>query len=181
MIFTNVVARWPGSSHDATIFNCCKVKNIMERQSGLYSDCFILGDSAYPQKSYLMTPLLNPNGTAEQLYNESQIRSRGVIEKAFGILKRRFPILAYGARLKLSTVLTIIIATCTLHNILRQNNILEDPPESLDFNNEDLERVINAGQIDVDHSSRQNNARTNSSNLNMQKRMNLINDYFGRL
>jgi len=35
----------------------------------------VLGDSAYPTKP-LFTPLLNSQGLAQQLYNESHIRTR---------------------------------------------------------------------------------------------------------
>jgi hypothetical protein len=45
------------------------------------------------------TPLLNPGTPAKQLDNESHIRTRNVAERLFGVLKRRFPILAYGCRL----------------------------------------------------------------------------------
>lgn len=38
-----------------------------------------------------MTPLLQTHNRAEELYNESQIRTRNVIERVFGVWKRRFP------------------------------------------------------------------------------------------
>lgn len=64
-----------------------------------------------------MTPLLNPITQAEQLYNESQIRTRNPIERTFGVLKRRFPILALGIRLKITKVEKLVVATAVLHNI----------------------------------------------------------------
>jgi hypothetical protein len=70
----------------------------------------VLGDGGYPNKSYLFTPLLNPVTPPEQHYNESHIRTRNCIERCFGVLKRRFPVLAYGCRLKIETTMTIIVA-----------------------------------------------------------------------
>ena len=77
----------------------------------------ILGDSEYDLKNYLLTPIADPQTQPERLYNEAQIRTRNSIERLFGVWKRRFPILAYGCRLKLSTILAVIPATAILHNI----------------------------------------------------------------
>lgn len=95
----------------------------------------IAGDSGYPVRNYFFTPLLNPNGRAQELYNESLIRTRNSVERAIGLWKRRFPIMAYGARLKLRTVKTIIIATAVLHNIAIDMNEPEPPlPEEINAN-----------------------------------------------
>ncbi|XP_066603005.1 putative nuclease HARBI1 [Prorops nasuta] len=66
--FMDIVARWPGSSHDATIFNNSVIKARFE--SGEFGNGLLLGDSGYPNMPYLMTPLTNPNTPAEILYNE---------------------------------------------------------------------------------------------------------------
>ena len=116
---TDIVARWPGSAHDSTIFNNSRLRGTFEEQT--YGDALILGDSGYPIKSYLMTPLLHPRTPAEQLYNESHIRTRNLIERLFGIWKRRFPILSLGLRFQLNKVMQVIVATAVLHNISRQN------------------------------------------------------------
>lgn len=91
MEITNVVARWQGSVHDSTIFNSHLRANF---EDGAYGNGLLLGDSAYPSKQYFVTPLLNLQTAAERLYNESHIRTRNIIERLFGIWKRRFPILA---------------------------------------------------------------------------------------
>ncbi|PSN41325.1 putative nuclease HARBI1 [Blattella germanica] len=128
---TNIVARWPGSVHDATIFNNSKLRAQFE--SGAYVDSLLLGDSGYGIKSYLMTPLLAPNTPAEALYNASQIRTRNVVERLFGVWKRRFPILSIGIRIKLTTAQLIIVACAVLHNIARD---MKDPePDIVQENN----------------------------------------------
>jgi hypothetical protein len=76
--------------------------------------CLVVGDSGYANTNFLLTPLLRPRTPAEQLYNESHIRTN-VVERCFGVLKRRFPILANGCRLQSNKVLIIIVATSVLH------------------------------------------------------------------
>ncbi|XP_023312350.1 putative nuclease HARBI1 [Anoplophora glabripennis] len=64
-----------------------------------------------------MTPLHNPILPEENLYNESHIRTRNVVERSYGMWKRRFPILRLEMRLKMETIQTIIVATAVLNNI----------------------------------------------------------------
>ncbi|KAK4884252.1 hypothetical protein RN001_000523 [Aquatica leii] len=122
----NVVARWPGSVHDATIFRHSNIYNRFE--NNLYENCILIGDNGYFNTNYLLTPLLQPITPGQQLYNESHIRSRNCIERCFGVLKRRFPILAYGCRLHINTLLTIIIATSVVHNIALEMGDIQPPP-----------------------------------------------------
>lgn len=121
--FTDIVARWPGSVHDSTIFNNSRIRALFE--AGTFGDGILLGDSGYPLRSYLITPLLNPRSRAEQLYNESHIRTRNIIERTFGIWKRRFPVMALGLRFqKVENILPVIVATAVLHNIARRGGDL---------------------------------------------------------
>lgn len=102
-----------------------------------------IGDSGYPVLKYLMTPLLNPNSQSEQLYNESHIHTRNTVERCFGVIKRRFPILAYGIRMKkIDTIMAIITSTFILHNIAIQFNV-----EIPDIDgNDPLSLLINNGK-----------------------------------
>lgn len=79
----DIVVRWLGSIHNSTIFNYSRIKSLFETDR--FDDGLLLGDSGYPNLSYLMTPLLNPTTPAEHLYNEAQIRTRSKIERCFGI------------------------------------------------------------------------------------------------
>ena len=60
------VARWPGSTHDSRIL----------RNSSLFEEFeeggargYILGDSGYPCKPWLLTPMLRPVTAQEEAYN----------------------------------------------------------------------------------------------------------------
>ncbi|CAH1997780.1 unnamed protein product [Acanthoscelides obtectus] len=69
-----------------------------------------------------MTPLNTTTTPAEELYNESIIRSRNVIERSYGVWKRRFPCLAMGLRVHLDTAQAVTLGTAVLHNIAYPNN-----------------------------------------------------------
>lgn len=137
MKIQNIVARWPGSVHDSTIFENSRLKAQMET---MFRNSFILGDSGYAVENYLMTPLANPTTRAENLYNESLIRTRNVVERSYGIWKRRFPCLSMGIRTKIETTLKIIVATAILHNIAIDMNVenpVHDPNIAhVEWNNE---------------------------------------------
>lgn len=118
--FIDIVARWPGSAHDSTIFNNSRIRALFE--AGTFGDGILIGDSGYPLRSYIMTPLLNPRTRNDQLYNESLIGTRITIERTFGVWKRRFPILALGSRFqKIDSIMAMIVATAVLHNICRKS------------------------------------------------------------
>ncbi|XP_028177738.1 putative nuclease HARBI1 [Ostrinia furnacalis] len=125
LIFQDIVARWPGSSHDSMIFANSSAKFHFE--NGEFGNGIVLGDSGYEQTNYLLIPFQNPNTPAQSLYNESQIRTRNVIERCFGAWKRRFPVLSIGLRCKLPLAQDVIVACAILHNLARMKNE-EEPP-----------------------------------------------------
>lgn len=86
MTIIDLVARWPGSTHDARIL----------RESALYQDFeaervngLLLGDSGYPLKRWLMTPLIAPRTAQEHNYNRKHTSTRNIVERCIGVLKRR--------------------------------------------------------------------------------------------
>uniref|UniRef100_A0A1B6MNX0 DDE Tnp4 domain-containing protein n=1 Tax=Graphocephala atropunctata TaxID=36148 RepID=A0A1B6MNX0_9HEMI len=114
LLFRNVVARWPGSTHDSHIFTSSRLKQDFE--NGLFGNGVLVGDSGYACTNYLIPPLDNPILQEEQLYQESQIQTRNPIERCFGVWKRRFPVLALGIRLKVDGLENVCVATAILHN-----------------------------------------------------------------
>lgn len=129
LFILDVICRWPGSVHDTTIFNDSHLRADFER--GVYGSDLLLGDSGYPCRKYLLTPFLQPTSDSERKYNEAQIATRNPIERCFGVLKRRFPCLSMGLRVKLDTVMNIIVACAILHNLaISHNDIMDDLPET---------------------------------------------------
>lgn len=114
----NIVARWPGASHDQTIFNASHLKRRLE--AGEFANYLIVADSGYRNTTYMVTPFLPNaiNSPEKELFNISQIRTRNVVERSYGIWKRRFPVLSTGIKLrKMETVMGVIVACAILHNI----------------------------------------------------------------
>lgn len=110
----DIVARWYGSAHDSRIFRESRVNARFEEGelSGL-----LLGDSGYPCLPYLMVPFLCPANQEQRAYNTALRRTRMKVECSIGVLKRRFPCLHFGMRLKRRTLLSVIVACAVLHNI----------------------------------------------------------------
>lgn len=65
MKFINIVARWPGATHDQTIFNNSHLKIKLER--GECDNFIIIGDSGYRNTLYLATPFVNPDTDLKNL------------------------------------------------------------------------------------------------------------------
>lgn len=63
-------------------------------------------------------------------YNIILNRTKGIVERTFGIWKRRFPCLSKGLSTKLLTSTTIVVACAVLHNLsLILNDKLEEDDE----------------------------------------------------
>lgn len=112
----------------------------------------------------------NPVTPAEQLFNESQIRTRNPVERTFGISKRRFPILAMGIRCKLDKLEAIVVATAVLHNTAMILN--EELPPA---NAEEEEAIQFVNDVEV------LNIRDIAGGINTIVRNQLVNEYFNRL
>ena len=119
--FYNVVARWPGSVHDSRVFRNSQICRSLE--TGEYPG-HLLGDSGYPCRKYLLTPLQNPQSLQEERYNVSHIRTRNTVERAFGVLKKRFAYLGKVMRTSQDTTKAIIVACFVLHNLAVATNII---------------------------------------------------------
>ncbi|XP_029672386.1 putative nuclease HARBI1 isoform X2 [Formica exsecta] len=126
--FLDLVARWPDGLVQPMIFNASRIH--ARFINGEMGDALLLGDSGYACSNFLLTSLLETHTQAEQLYNESQIRTRNVIEKSFGVWKRRFAALAFGLRIKPLTAQAVIMATAVLHNVARDE---AEPDPLADF------------------------------------------------
>lgn len=117
---------------------------------------FYLGDSGYALRTYMLTPILNPEpapDTPEARYNERQISTRSIVERCNGLLKMRFRCLLKHRVLhyKPNVASKIINACAVLHNMCISYNVPE-PNEELEFDLLGLfedENVNNAQNVDL--------------------------------
>lgn len=138
-----------GCASDATIFNHSELKETFENGSiGLpaadplpHDDqpmpYFIVGDDAFPLRTWLMKPYSRRNLTdAERIFNYRLSRSRRIVENAFGILGNRFRCLLTTMQQTPPAVETIVLGCCCLHNVMRlrypafQNAALDQEDEN---------------------------------------------------
>ncbi len=142
-LFTNVVARWPGSTHDSYILRNSELFATFERGD---LKGIVLGDSGYPVKCWLMTPLAESQTPAERRYNGSQKKTRVVIECAIGRLKKRFNFLHQEVRMSLDNLPAAIVSCVVLQNIIIKEKIKERVFERYGYQEEDEEE--DAGEDD---------------------------------
>ena len=109
---TNIVARWPGSTHASRFFENSKIADKL-RDGAI--DGILVGDIRYACKAYLKTPILKPKNARDVRYNTAHRCTRCFIERCFGLLKQRFSCLHLGLRTALANTLVIIVATAVLH------------------------------------------------------------------
>nr|XP_033813652.1 putative nuclease HARBI1 [Geotrypetes seraphini] len=127
----DVCARYPGSTHDAYIVQHCGLHR--RATQGHFNGAWCLGYRGYPQRVWLMTPIVHPHTAAEEEYNRCHRATRSIIERTFGQLKNCFRCLDHsGGQLlyRPEKVAQIFVACCMLHSLaVRKHQPLPDPPQ----------------------------------------------------
>ncbi|XP_030745911.1 putative nuclease HARBI1 [Sitophilus oryzae] len=141
----NVNAQFPGSTHDANIWRHSQISTLMENiyRRDPQNVFFLLGDSGYPTRPWLLTPIQNPTAGPEERFNDRLCSIRATIERCNGVLKNRFRCLLKHRVLHYSPTVAgqIINSCCVLHNMCIANNVPEPPAEQ---ENEDIDYGIYA-------------------------------------
>ena len=127
--YLSVSTGFPGSMHDAHILRLSNFYSLAEDKQILTTPCMdlngtqirplILGDSAYPLKSWLMRPFQD-NGAltpAQRHFNKELSQGRIVVEHGFGQTKGRWRCLDKRIDEDTGRIPHTIIACCVLHNI----------------------------------------------------------------
>jgi hypothetical protein len=142
MTFSYVLCGWEGSAHDGKVLKDAITKNLL-----LPANKYYLGDAGYSLESYCLTPFRgvryhlkewkhaqNKPNTREELYNLRHSSLRNVVERTFGVLKKRWAILKYMPSFSFDIQIELVYACCYLHNWIIINNSNDDEYNILDEN-----------------------------------------------
>ncbi|XP_041979620.1 putative nuclease HARBI1 [Aricia agestis] len=116
----HVDSSFGGASHDSHIFNNSPIKSHLEQLINSGETAYLLGDSGYLQRPYLMIPIANAeDNSPEEHYNKLHATARNSVERAIGVLKGRFRCLLAHRVLHYAPDVAgrIITACCVLHNM----------------------------------------------------------------
>lgn len=139
-----------GRNADGGVFQYCDLYPLLENDSLLPKGGVLVGDDAFPLKTYLMKPYSKVNLTKEEkIYNYRTSRARRIVENGFGILASRFRIFQQNMAVKVPTTIKIVKAACAIHNWLRLTSpTTYTPPSCYDY-----EDIVNATIIQGEWSS----------------------------
>ena len=134
MYFFYVCPCWEGSANDARVLENAELNGFPREENAVY-----LADAGYGLRKGYLTPYrtvryhlreqsqahLKPK-TKEELFNLQHAQLRNVIERAFGVLHRRFHILNTAPEYHLDVQAQLILVLCALHNFIRHRANGED-------------------------------------------------------
>ncbi|XP_052755270.1 putative nuclease HARBI1 [Galleria mellonella] len=125
MEIISVDASYGGATHDSFIWTNHPLRQHLEQLSRNES-IWLLGDSGYALRKYMMTPITNTvPGSQEAHYTSVHVRTRNVIERTIGLLKARFRCLLVHRVLHYApeVAASIVNACVVLHNMTVKSNI----------------------------------------------------------
>ena len=76
------MAQFPGSCHDSYILRMSDLHD--DGDNGQFGNYYLLGDSAYTLRKWIMTPFLYPSTVPEQHYNDAHKTTRCTVERSIG-------------------------------------------------------------------------------------------------
>ncbi|KAL5480800.1 hypothetical protein ACEPAI_9740 [Sanghuangporus weigelae] len=129
MQFMYVLSGWEGSAADSTILDDARKCDFLIPRSKFY-----LGDAGFSASTSVLVPYRgvryhlrewhagnqNPRPqNAKELFNLRHAQARNVVERIFGVFKRRFSIINAAPEYLIETQAALIQALCVVHNIIR--------------------------------------------------------------
>ncbi|XP_059058955.1 putative nuclease HARBI1 [Achroia grisella] len=126
MNITYIDASYGGAAHDNFIWTQSPIKNYLERLNLNGDSCWLLGDSGFTQKAYMMTPILKyEEGSPEEYYTKIHHRTHSIMQRCIVTLKSRWKCLLPHRVLHYNPAKAgkIVNACAVLNNIANSYNI----------------------------------------------------------
>lgn len=127
MTFSYILTGWEGSAHDGRVLNDAKGKGLR-----IFEGKYYLGDAGYGLTRYCLTPYRGVRyhlkewakgnespQNKEELFNLRHSSLRNVIERIFGVLKNRFPLMDRMHKFPFKYQCKLVMIAVMLHNFIR--------------------------------------------------------------
>ncbi len=170
MTFSFVLPGWEGSAHDGRLVESAFHHGLVCPEGKYY-----LGDAGFTNSMSILTPFRGVRyhlkefkrgnrgpQTVHELYNLRHSSLRNVVERTFGVLKRRFRVLRNMNAYAILLQAKIVLACCLLHNFIRMDETSDD----WIFKSVDKEKTPSRGPHRYgNHSAEKRLARINRENI----------------
>lgn len=147
-----VLAGYEGAGHDRKVLRKAVASGTFSVPSGKY----VLGDHAYGDHPDFLTPFRGVRyhlkewasankrpRTPEELFNLRHASLRNVVERLFGVLKKRFKVLVQFNNWPIEAQITMMYSLAALHNFIRRhdafNTVDLDEDDDLDGTSTDID------------------------------------------
>jgi len=157
LTFQFLLAGWEGTAHDGKV-----LRDALSKGFKIPPGKYYLGDAGYALKPYCLTPYHGVHyhlkefakgkdkpRNKEELFNLRHSSLRSAIERTFGIVKKRFPILknmdCTGYNIRIQS--RIVLCCFMVHNFIRVNQGYED---EYDVVEEEVDDWLDACSVDLD-------------------------------
>jgi hypothetical protein len=145
MRFTYILVGWEGSAHDGRVLS-----DALQHGFPLVEGKYYLADAGYSLTPNTLTPYRGVRyhlkewetgnqrpQTKEELFNLRHSMLRNVIERSFGVIKRKFPLLRAMLPYPFDIQVKLVIAAFTIHNFIRESNEKMGPLDRADIDVEE--------------------------------------------
>jgi hypothetical protein len=116
--FTYVNAECTGGCNDAFVWNTCQLKHRLDVLKELPAEFYMISDEGLPCTEYLLTPYGGRVSRAKDSFNFHLSLMRQCIERAFGMLVRRFGIFWRRFEFGMNKWGLVVSVCMKLHNLL---------------------------------------------------------------
>lgn len=126
---------WEGSAHDDRVLEDA----LFSKNFTIPDNKYYLANAGYHNTDYLLCPYRGVRyhlkevalagkkpTTREELFNLRHSSLRNVVERIFGVTKRRFQIFKHAPEYNLDVQSSLVFAITALHNFIRSHQLQED-------------------------------------------------------